>query len=57
MGWKRGYFYSRGGRYVGSGVVAVLAEALDDEERVQAIWERDQMGSPAGRAGEVPGSP
>jgi hypothetical protein len=42
VGWKRGYFYSRGGRYVGSGVVAVLAEALDDEERVQAIWERDQ---------------
>ena len=41
MGWKRGYYYSRG-RYVGSGAVAVLAEALDDEERVQALWERDQ---------------
>lgn len=41
-GLETGLFLFAWRRYVGSGVVAVLAEVLDDEERVQAIWERDQ---------------
>jgi len=42
VGWKKGFYYDRRGRYIGNGDLGRLAEALDNEERELAQREGDQ---------------
>ena len=42
MGWKKGFYYDRRGRYIGNGDLGRLAETFDKEERELAQRGRDQ---------------